>query len=49
MPNETRELGNDTLVRPEQLKNAPVVAVAAESPTATTLVGIVTDVMPGQL
>jgi hypothetical protein len=37
------------LVKPVQLTNTPVVDVAAESPTATTLVGIVTDVMPGQL
>ena len=29
-----------------QLANTPVVDDAAESPTSTTLVGIVTDVMP---
>jgi hypothetical protein len=37
------------LFKPVQLANAPVVYVPPESPTATTLVGIVTDAMPGQL
>ena len=50
LPSEVSESGNDTLVRPLHSANAPVDNdVAAESPTATTLVGIVTDVMPKQL
>ena len=47
-PSEVTELGSDTLVTPEQPAKAPTEERPAAEPNATTLVGIVTDVMPVQ-